>query len=341
MSDPHIARRAGRSHPPSLLKIAERSIHDDRLLRRGDTVLCACSGGPDSTALLHVLALLQKRLGHRVVGFGVDHGLRPEAPAELAIAAELAASLDVPFTVARVAVTPGSNLQARARAARLTALLNAAKDAGARGVATGHTADDRAETFLLRLLRGAGPRGLAVLPPRAPFPPPAALLDAPAALDDLDDLTHPGDPSAPRDPAEPELIRPLLRARRSDIAAHLDRHRLAFASDPSNLNPRFTRVRVRRELLPLLEDLSPKIVDHLSALADMLAAEPPSADAIPSKLSAIGLGRAQRQAIERAERLGRASVEIGVSGDRSLVATFPDGRIVLTKSGTTGPRRGR
>lgn len=336
MSDQHIARRAGRSHPPSLLKLAERSIHDDRLLRRGDTVLCACSGGPDSTALLHVLALLQKRLGHRVVGLGVDHGLRPEAPAELAIAAELAASLDVPFTVARVAVTPGSNLQARARAARLTALLNAAIDAGARGVATGHTADDRAETFLLRLLRGAGPRGLAVLPPRAPFPPPAALLDPPQALD-----PEPAEPRAARDPAEPELIRPLLRARRSDIAAHLDRHRLAFASDPSNLNPRFTRVRVRRELLPLLEDLSPKIVDHLSALADMLAAEPPSAGASPSKLPAIGLGRAQRQAIERAERLGRASIEIGVSGDRSLVATFPDGRIVLTKSGTTGPRRGR
>ena len=332
MSDPHIARRAGRSHPPSLLKLAERSIHDDRLLRRGDTVLCACSGGPDSTALLHVLALLQKRLGHRVVGLGVDHGLRPEAPAELAIAADLAASLDVPFTLARVAVTPGSNLQARARAARLTALWDAAKDAGARGVATGHTADDRAETFLLRLLRGAGPRGLAVLPPRAPFPPPTALLDPPAALDGLDDLTS--DPIAPRDPAEPELIRPLLRARRSDIAAHLDRHRLAFASDPSNLNPRFTRVRVRRELLPLLEDLSPKIVEHLSALADML--EPPDPRPLEaSKLSAFGLGRAQRQAIERAERLGRASVEVSVSRDRALVATFPDGEIVLTDRGTS------
>jgi tRNA(Ile)-lysidine synthase len=325
VTERHLAQRAGRSHPPSLLKLAERTLKDERLLHRGDTVLCACSGGPDSTALLHVLALLQKRIGHRVIGLGVDHGLRPEAPAELAIAAELAASLEVPFAVARVTVTPGSNLQARARAARLTALFHAAADAGARSIATGHTADDRAETFLLRLLRGAGPRGLAVLPPRAAFPPLASLLDEAEA-------TPPADP----DPAEPsvELIRPLLRARRSDITAHLARHGLAFATDPSNQNPRFTRVRVRLELLPLLEELSPKIVEHLSALADML--EPP--DARPreaSKLSAFGLGRAQRQAIERAERLGRASVEVSVSRDRALVATFPDGEIVLTDRGTS------
>ncbi|NUQ76344.1 MAG: tRNA lysidine(34) synthetase TilS [Polyangiaceae bacterium] len=311
-----MARRAGRSHPPSLLKLAERTIKDHGLLGRGDTVLCACSGGPDSTALLHVLALLQKRIGHRVLGLGVDHGLRPEAPAELAIAAELAASLEIPFTIARVHVAPGSNLQARARDARLGALFQAASDAGAQTVATGHTADDRAETFLLRLLRGAGPKGLAVLPPRAPFPP-LASLDEPNAAPMLEN------------PSPIELIRPLLRARRADIAAHLHRHRLAFALDPSNLNPRFTRVRVRRELLPLLEDLSPAIVEHLSALADMLA-EPGAQSLKASTLS--GLGRAQRQAIGRAERLGKPVVEVSLSRDRSLVATFPDGKIVLTQA---------
>lgn len=317
---PKIALRAGRSHPPSLLKLAERTLKDERLLGRGHTVLCACSGGPDSTALLHVLALLQKRIGHRVIGLGVDHGLRPEAPAELAIAAELAASLNVPFTIACVTVMPGSNLQARARAARLRALFQAASEAGARSVATGHTADDRAETFLLRLLRGAGPRGLAVLPPRAPFPPLTSLEEPENLLD----------PNRDPDPSTPsiELIRPLLRARRSDILAHLARHRLVFASDPSNQDPRFTRVRVRRELLPLLEELSPKIVEHIEALADMLAAVD------PSTISALGLGRAQRLAIERAERLGRSAVEVSVSRDRALVATFPDGRIVLTERGT-------
>jgi tRNA(Ile)-lysidine synthase len=178
------------------------------------------------------------------------------------------------------------------------ALAAAAAAAGARLIATGHTADDRAETLLLRLLRGAGPRGLAVLPPRAPLPIPE----------------HTGGL---------ELVRPLLRARRADVVAHLERHGLAFASDPSNLDPRFARVRVRRELLPLLEDLSPGVVEHLSALADMLAV-------VPDEAALANLGRAQRLAVERARRLGRQSLRLRLPGGREVSATFPNGRIVLT-----------
>jgi tRNA(Ile)-lysidine synthase len=120
------------------------------------------------------------------------------------------------------------------------------------------------------------------------------------------------------------LIRPLLRARRADVLAHLDRHRLAFAQDPSNADPRYTRVRVRRELVPLLEDLSPGVVDHLCSLADMLASE-------ADPLASLGLGRAQRQAIERAQRLGRKGVELRLRGGRSVDATFPGGQIVLNE----------
>jgi tRNA(Ile)-lysidine synthase len=322
-----LPKRAGRSHPPSLLKLAERTIRDEALLSRGDVVVCACSGGPDSTALLHVLALLMPRVGHRVEAIGVDHGLRPEAASELRLAEDLASSLGVPFRAVRVNVAPGSNLQARARAARLAALHEGAIAAGARAVATGHTADDRAETFLLRLLRGAGPRGLAVLPPRAPFPP--TSLDS--------------EPIAGRAPQTPdkspplELIRPLLFARRSDVLAHLHRHHIPFAQDPSNLDPRFTRVRVRRELLPLLEELSPKIVDHLGALAAMLDREHDRARDLDRDhdkdsreiASPMRLGRAQRQAVERATRLGRASMRLRVKGNRELIVAFPDGRIVL------------
>jgi tRNA(Ile)-lysidine synthase len=314
--------RKGRSHPPSLLRLAERLIRDERLLARGEVVLCACSGGPDSTALLHALALLRPRIGHEVAALGVDHGLRAEAAAELSIAAELSAALSVPFSVARVSVAPGSNLQARARAARLGALLEGARRAGARAIATGHTADDRAETFLLRLLRGSGPRGLAVLPPKASFPGPVKepLTAAPA-------------PDAPneRAPSEelPALIRPLLRARRADVMAHLTRHAIAYASDPSNQDPRFTRVRVRRELLPLLEELSPNVVEHLTSLADMLGAA-----SIEEPEGPVALGREHRRAIERARRLGRRSVKIRVEDGRDVEATFPDGKIVLIEEDT-------
>lgn len=291
--------RPRRSHPPSLVRLAERLARDERLFTRGDLVLAACSGGPDSTALLHVLAMLRKSIGHDLVAHGVDHGLRPEAAAELDLARGVAASLGVPFAVTRVEVAPGSNLQARARKARLDALARAAIAAGARAVATAHTADDRAETLLLRLLRGAGPRGLAVLPPRAACRSP--IVEAPGEI---------------------ELIRPLLLARRADVMAHLRRHDLPFAEDPSNSDPRFLRVRVRRELVPLLEDLAPGVVDHLAALAEMLGEE-----AAGGPLA--GLGRAQRLAVERARRLGHPSVLLRLRGGREVLVTFPDGRIVL------------
>jgi tRNA(Ile)-lysidine synthase len=105
---------------------------------------------------------------------------------------------------------------------------------GANRIATGHHADDRAETVVMRLMRGGGHvRNLAVLAPRS------------------------GD-----------RIRPMIRARRADIDAHIARHGIPTALDPSNADPRFLRVRIRNEVLPVLERLSPRIVEHLCALAD-------------------------------------------------------------------------
>jgi tRNA(Ile)-lysidine synthase len=319
-----LAAAGRRSHPPSLLRLAERLIRDERLLSRGEVALCACSGGPDSTALLHVLALLRRRIGHQVIAHGVDHGLRPAAAGELAVARDLAERLGVPFSATRVEVAPGSNLQARAREARFAALAAAARMHGAGVIATGHTADDRAETLLLRLLRGAGPRGLAVLPPRAPLAP--VLGGSPQ-----EGAATPSGSVAPL-----ALIRPLLLARRSDVLAHLSRHRLVFVEDPSNAEPRFTRVRVRRELLPLMEELSPGVVEHLCALADMLTADRVEGGGGPSDVRGvaealpIALGRAQRLAIERARKLGRP-VRVRVRGGGELALGFPGESIVPIK----------
>jgi tRNA(Ile)-lysidine synthase len=224
-----------RSHPPTLLTIAARTIREDQLFARGDRVLVAVSGGPDSMALLHVLAVLRVKLGHVLVAHGVDHGLRAEASSELDLAEGLAGELGVHFERAHVRLARGGNLQARAREARYDALRAAAAKASCTRIATAHHRADRAETVLLRLLRGAGPRGLGVLPPRA------------------------GD-----------LVRPILHAPRSAIDAHVARHRLPFAIDPSNRDPHYARARVRHELLPLLRTLSPGIEEHLCALADQL-----------------------------------------------------------------------
>ncbi len=227
-----------KTHPPTLLTLTRRTIVDELLFGPEPAracILVAVSGGPDSMALLHVLARLRGKLGHSLVAHGVDHGLRQEARRELDQAEALAGQLEIPFARTVAPVAPGGNLQARARSARLEALRAAAAGAGASRIATAHHADDRAETVLLRLLRGASPAGLAVLPPRR------------------------GD-----------LIRPFIRARKKDIEAHVARHELPFSSDPSNLDPRFLRSRVRNELLPLMETLSSGIVGHLNGLADDL-----------------------------------------------------------------------
>jgi tRNA(Ile)-lysidine synthase len=268
-----------RSHPPTLLTLASRTLREECALERGGRVLAAVSGGPDSLAMLDVLARLAERLRFELVSHGVDHGLRPEAAAELDLAEAHAVRLGVAFARTRVLVEPGGNLQARARTARYQALDAARIAAGATLVATAHHADDRAETVLLRLLRGAGPRGLAVLPARA------------------------GD-----------RIRPLLRARKVDVLAHLERHRITFAEDPSNRDRRYLRARVREELLPLLAELSPGVVGHLNALADELIVG--GKDEALARLPALlGLGRAQRtllrRALERKQRGARVLLKGG------------------------------
>lgn len=288
------------SHAPSLRTIVARTLSRDLALEGPTTVLCACSGGPDSTAMLHVLATLASDFGLRLFAHGVDHGLRPEATGELSLVEGLATSLSIPFGTTRVEVAPGGNLQARARAARFEALEAAARDVGAAFIATAHTRDDRAETVLLRLLRGSGARGLAVLPPR-----------------------------------EGARLRPLVRASREDVLRHLERRRISFAEDPSNLDTRFARVRVRREILPALRELSPSIDATLADLADELRALAPSDDPL-----AI-LGRRQREQVETA-LTRRPIARVRVSDCKELlVKRTAAGPVVIEAQVTVGAESAR
>jgi tRNA(Ile)-lysidine synthase len=231
-----------RNAAPSLATRARRVL-DSAAVPHGATIVVACSGGPDSQALLDVLAHVARSSrnspnGPRVtlVACGVDHGLRPEAAAELDLVRALADARGVPFRKVVLAVAPGPNLQARARAARYEALRAVAAEVSARHVATAHHLEDRAETVLIRLLRGAPVEGLAVMPP-----------------------------------ASHDLLRPLIHARRAEILAHVERRSLAVASDPSNHDPRYLRTRVRTEVLPLLRSMAPRIDHHLADLADAVA----------------------------------------------------------------------
>ncbi len=278
-----------RSHPPTLLTLVRRTLREECGLERGAHVLVAVSGGADSLALLHALSRLGPELGLTISAHGVDHGLRPDAMTELGFARLLAERHEVPFAVTRVAIEQGGNLQARARAARYRALERAAQAAGAAYIATAHHADDRAETLLLRLLRGSGPRGLAVLPPRSG-----------------------------------RLVRPLVRVRKAEVLRHLARHGIEYATDPSNSDRRFLRVRVRLDLLPHLVTLSPGIVEHLNALADQMLTPPPSV--VDAYGHPVGLGRAHADQIRRAAALGLWGARV----------RLPEGREVRVNAGS-GP----
>jgi tRNA(Ile)-lysidine synthase len=205
-----------------------------RLAGPDDTVLVAVSAGPDSTALLSALAALRDR-GEisRVCALHVDHGLRPGGAEDAACAAAACKRLGVPFESVRVQVRPG-NVQAEARRARYAALRDAAERMGATRIATGHTRTDQAETVLLRLLRGAGARGLAGVPPR-------------------------------RGP----IVRPLIERPRAEGLAYLERKALAWREDPTNATPRFARNRLRLSAWPALLALSPSAERALARAADL------------------------------------------------------------------------
>lgn len=175
----------------------------------------AVSGGPDSTALLLLAAAA---LPGRVEAATVDHGLRPGSAREAADVAALCVRLGVAHAILPVAVAPG-NVQAEARAARYAALAGWCEARGLAALATGHHADDQAETLLLRLNRSSGVAGLAGTRARGQVPGTAL-----------------------------PLLRPLLDWRRGDLARVVGAAGVTAAQDPSNADDRFDRVRLRKAL---------------------------------------------------------------------------------------------
>lgn len=217
-----------------LVATVRATITDRGLVDSGMHVICACSGGPDSAALLYCLGQLQKQLGFELTAASVDHGLRPDAYVDLEIAADQALRLGVPFHGLRVEVPKGSSMQARAREARYAALTGLARSLGAERIAVGHTQDDQAETVLARMLRGSGVMGLGAIDPRR----------------------------------EDGVVRPLLDCRRADVHALAHAKFPRIACDASNQDPKFERVRIRSRIVPAMLAEDAAIVRHLAELAD-------------------------------------------------------------------------
>ena len=222
-----------------------------RLTPRGLSILVAVSGGPDSLCLLDVLARQAVRRGWRLGVACLDHGLRPESRAEVEQVRGEAERRGLPFFSTRVDVKARArrrktSIEAAARDARYGWLTTIARRHGFQAIAAGHTADDQAETVLLRLLRGAGSTGLAAM--RA-------------------DGVVPGSNPPLR------LLRPLLTTTRADIEAYIAARQLVPIDDSSNADPAYTRNRVRHELLPALEAYNPNIRRSMARVAEVSAGE--------------------------------------------------------------------
>jgi tRNA(Ile)-lysidine synthase len=227
-----------------LLEKARNSIERYGMLRGGEKVLVAVSGGPDSLVLLDVLWRLRDSCNLYLEVFHVDHALRPDSAAEAEYVGRVAETYRLPFHYERVAVKldgPRGRMspEEAAREARYDSLMRRMQAGGFDRVALGHQADDRVETLLLRLITGAGPGALASIPPvRGPY------------------------------------IRPLIEVWSTEIEGYLDCLPLPPLLDPTNLDLTVPRNRVRHTLLPFLEsEFNPAVRMSLARTLDLINEE--------------------------------------------------------------------
>jgi tRNA(Ile)-lysidine synthase len=248
-----------------LLDQVSAFVVEHALWAPGSALVVAVSGGPDSLGLLHLLKRLApaQRLALHVAH--LDHALRPESAADADFVRDIAAAWRLPCAVERRPVrdilSDYGGVEAAARAVRYGFLRDTALAVGAAAVVTGHTADDQAETVLQRLLRGAGPSGLAGMRPKLPFDQWRGIGAAASAAN----LAAPT--------PKPALVRPLLRTSRTMIEAYCAENALRPRYDPSNQSPEYLRNRVRGYIIPMLKSYNSNIVGALGRTARICAEE--------------------------------------------------------------------
>lgn len=257
-------------------------------LETGALVLVALSGGADSLALAAATAFEAPRAGLRAGAVIVDHGLQEGSADVSGTAAAQARTLGLdPVLIRRVSVGADGGPEAAARTARYEALEQAAGEFGAAAVLLAHTLDDQAETVLLGLARGSG----------------AASLRGMPVVSETRPASGPRNEGLPGSSVGALWVRPLLGIRRSVTERFCADSRLEAWHDPHNEDASFTRVRVRREVLPVLErELGPGVAEALARTAEQLAEDSHALDLF-----------AQEQVEELAEH-AEAGLSLSVAG---------------------------
>lgn len=246
-----------------------RTIRKQELLRAGDRVAVAVSGGADSVALLCLLEELRGELGIVLSVAHVNHKLRSaESDADERFVAELAAARGLDFLVRTVEVgrERSAGIESAARRARYGFFRELASEGRATKIATAHTLDDQAETVLLRMFRGTGIRGLAGIHPRLRLEHKGRKEEA----ESIEQKWH----TQSEGRVTGEVIRPLLGFRRAELRDYLRARGESWREDSSNQDVTFLRNRVRQLLLPLIaEEFGEAAIEHMAELAEIARAE--------------------------------------------------------------------
>ena len=295
---------------------------------RGGKVLCAVSGGADSMCLLHLAWSMAEAGGFQVAAAHYHHGMRgAAADADAAFVETFCKERNISCVVERgdvygQAQRLGLGVEETGRRLRYEFLRRTAEELGCNRIATAHNADDNLETLLLHLVRGAGLHGLAGIPPR-----------------------------------RGEIVRPLLTTSRSDIEAYLAEHGLTHVEDCTNADESYARNRIRRQVVPVLRQLNPRLTEsaaetmgYLRSDNDYLNAQAAAACAharwaeddlvIEARyIAQLPAAIAPRAARRMLEMMGdgntdcsaahlKAIVDLATGEDPSAVAFLPHGRLV-------------
>lgn len=245
-TNPFRARGAERVYFMAIPKIIEkttRTVESCGMVAGAKLVLAAVSGGPDSVCMLHLLRSLSDRYGFKLAVAHMNHGFRPESASEAVFVREIAEGFGLPCVVEeahlgeRLAGLP-VNCQDEARKVRYDFLERAADEIGADRIAVGHNADDQAETWIMRVIRGAGAKGLSAIPP-----------------------------------VRGRIIRPLLDITREEIMEYLSENGIGYVTDKSNLKTVYLRNSLRMRLMPMVKEYNPEAVTALVHSAEILRQE--------------------------------------------------------------------
>lgn len=229
----------------NLIEQVLKTVRNYGMLRPGDTVLAAVSGGPDSVFLLRALARLKNKLGIKKVAVcNLDHCLRgKESEEDSLFVKREAGRLGLDYFHKRVDIAASKpkelSTEEAARDARYAFFVEAAREAGANAIATGHTIDDQAETVLMRVIKGSSLKGVVGIAPV-------------------------------REEKGIRIIRPLAELEKEEITSYLDGAGIGYRIDSSNLEDKYFRNVVRREVVPFLERYNPRLKRSLFNLAEHL-----------------------------------------------------------------------